>query len=186
VGNAIRRVVEAHPEWDGRIRVDIYGNTYPQSVVNRVLEAHGLTDIVHVHGRIPPSEVPARTQEADLLFLTLPDRVDGTPGGRISLKTYEYLMTDRPILATVPPGENRDFLRDKPGTYLTAPTDVEAMAEVISSLVAERFAGRTLSVERPGLQEAFSGAARAQALTSVLHDAIEAATSTSAIAVPVS
>ena len=46
------------------------------------------------------------------------NRTDDTPGGRIASKTYEYLMTDRPILAAVPKGENWDYYAGKPGVWL--------------------------------------------------------------------
>ena len=64
---------------------------------------------------------------ADLLFFTLPRRPDGSRGGRISAKTYEYLLTDRPILAAVPRGENWDYLQGKPGVWLMEPDDEAAM-----------------------------------------------------------
>lgn len=169
VGQAVRRGIDMHPEWEGRIQVDVYGNTFPEPVVQRVLEAHDLTTIVNVHGRIPHDEAMQHVQEADLLFLTLPDRLDGSAGGRISLKTYEYLLTDRPILAAVPPGENREFLSDHAGTYLTDPKDVGAMTKVIETLATQRFSGRSLSVERPGLEEALSSTTRASALSSILR-----------------
>jgi glycosyltransferase involved in cell wall biosynthesis len=173
VGQAVRRVLETHPEWADRIRIDVYGDTYPKDVVDRVLKSYQIEDLVTLHGRIPPSEVPGRTQEADLLFLTLPDRTDGTPGGRISLKTYEYLMTDRPILAAVPPGENRDFLQDKPGTYVTDPFDAVEMATVIETLATEHFNNQSQPIDRPGLQDAFSHKTRAQSLSQILKEAID-------------
>jgi hypothetical protein len=184
VGEAVRQVIERRPEWKGRICVEVYGNTYPTEVIDRVLQTYRIDDIVRVHGRVPADEVSRYTRGADLLFLTLPDRLDGTPGGRISLKTYEYLMTDRPILAAVPPGENRDFLRDKPGTYLTDPTDAASMSRHIETLVAERFAGAAHQFDRSDLQNHLSSAARADALTGVLETAIAASSLKSKEAAP--
>lgn len=173
LGRAMRRVLDKHPEWSGRMQIDIYGNAHPESIIQRVLAAHDLNEIVNVHGRVPPEEVSTYTRNADLLFLTLPDRLDETQGGRISLKTYEYLMTDRPILAAVPPGENREYLKDKPGTYLTDPTDVDAMATVIETLARARFSGTGSRIPRPTLTSALSSKTRAQALSRILQDAIQ-------------
>jgi hypothetical protein len=170
VGQAVKAVLDKHPEWQGRIRVELYGNTYPESVVNRVLSHYDLTEIVAVHGRVSHSDVHRITRDANLLFLTLPDRLDGSAGGRISLKTYEYLTTDRPILAAVPPGENHDFLHAKPGTYLTAPRDVNAMREVIEEQAAAHFGGHAPSFDRSSLQSSFSSATRAAALSTLLHE----------------
>jgi hypothetical protein len=128
------------------------------------------TEIVAVHGRVSHSDVHRITRDADLLFLTLPDRLDGSAGGRISLKTYEYLTTDRPILAAVPPVENHDFLHAKPGTYLTAPRDMNAMRDVIEEQVAAHFGGHAPSFDRSSLQFSFSSTTRAAALSTLLHE----------------
>lgn len=172
VGRAVKQVLDAHPDWQGRIRVDIYGNTFPAPLVEQVLATEGLRDIVHVHGRLPHAQALEQVVSSHLLFLTLPDRPDGTPGGRISAKTYEYLMTDRPILAAVPPGENHDYLRDKPGVYLTAPSDVDVMATVIESLVGNTFAQAPPRIDRSSLHSSLHYKARAEAFDAVLRDAL--------------
>ena len=84
--------------------------------------------VVDVFGPVAHAQIADIIARADLLFITLPKRLDGSPGGRISAKTYEYLATDRPILAAVPRGENWDYLADKPGVWLVAPDDREAHA----------------------------------------------------------
>lgn len=172
VGRAIRAVLEAHPEWEGRIRLDVYGNTFPEALTQDVLRAHGIEEVVQVHGRVPHEAALRRMQEADLLFMTLPDRVTGTPGGRISAKTYEYLMTDRPILAALPPGENTEYLADKPGVHLTSPRDVDGMAELLSTLVGRAFAGEDLTVDRGALRTDLLSTTRARAFEDVLWSAV--------------
>jgi hypothetical protein len=109
----------------------------------------------------------------------LPERVDGSRGGRISAKTYEYLMTDRPILAAVPQGENWDYLADKPGVWLVDPGDRQRMTEVIAELADAKFAGRALSFDRRHLQEQLSYEARAAEFATVVRTAIERRPSTS-------
>jgi glycosyltransferase involved in cell wall biosynthesis len=140
--------------------------------VNRVLDRYGLQDIVHLHDRIPHECVQEKIQHADLLFLTLPDRLDGSPGGRVSLKTYEYLMTDRPILAAVPPGENRTFLASKRGTFVADPKDVGIMAQHISLLAHKQFSGEQLSVDRSHLKVALSSERRADHLNEILTEVV--------------
>lgn len=173
VGRAVQAVLDAHPEWAGRIQVDVYGPLPPENTVQRVLQEHGLENIVHPHGPVPHDQALRTMQTADLLFMTLPDRPDGTPGGRISAKTYEYLMTDRPILAALPPGENREYLADKPGVFRVSPTDEDAMADVISTLATRAFAGAPLSVDRTALRPRLNSTARAQAFASVLRPLVE-------------
>lgn len=170
IGKAIQRTIEENPEWKGRIRLDVYGNTYPDDIVNRVLDRYGLQNVVYLHDRIPHESVQEKIQNANLLFLTLPDRLDGSPGGRISLKTYEYLMTDRPILAAVPPGENYDFLRSKPGTFLSGPTDVHRMSQHLENLVAQWFKRESTSFSRSHLQRELSVSRRASRLAGLIDE----------------
>lgn len=172
VGRAIKQVLDRRPEWRGRIQIDVYGPKYPDDVVNAVLDKFDLHEIVNLHGRVPHREALRRMAEGDLLFMSLPDRIDGSPGGRISAKTYEYLMTDRPILAALPPGENREYVQDKPGVFLTAPDGVEAMAEVIAAHADAKFAGSPVTVDRSELQSSLSSTARAEAFEDVLVDVL--------------
>jgi len=81
-------------------------------------------------------------------------------------------MTDRPILAALPPGENREYLRDKPGVSLTAPDGVEDMAAVIAEHAAATFAGDPVTVNRSALRSSLSSTARARAFEEVLWDAL--------------
>jgi glycosyltransferase involved in cell wall biosynthesis len=169
VGQAVERVLDHYPDWADRIHVDVYGSKYPDEVVHAVLDRFDLHDIVRLHGRVPHEEALRHMAAADLLFMALPDRTDGTPGGRISAKTYEYLMTDRPILAALPPGENRDYLRDKPGVHLTAPDGVDEMATVIANQATAAFGGDPETVDRSPLRTRLSSTTRAQAFERILY-----------------
>ena len=166
IGRAIKQVMTQNPSWQGRISLNIYGNKFEQAAT--VLEKHDLLDVVKVTGPIPYFEALQKLQAAHLLFMPLPDRLDKTPGDRISLKTYEYLMTDRPILAAIPPGENRNYLLDKPGVHLVEPFDVAAMAQVISQLFAKQMAGETLVVDRVNVQRQISYIKRGEELATII------------------
>lgn len=172
VGRAVKRVIDRHPEWSGRIQIDVYGPKYPDTVVNAVLDEHELHDVVNLHGRVPHEDALRKMSESDLLFMALPDRVDGSPGGRISAKTYEYLMTDRPILAALPAGENREYLEDRPGVSLTSSNGVDEMATAIEEHVSAKFDGESIAVDRSGLHPSLSNSARAQAFEDVLTDVL--------------
>ncbi len=172
IGQAILAAVARHPEWAGKVRLTIHGNPYPEALVARALRSAGVESVVEVRGPVPHSEVAATLAEADLLFLTLPGRVDGSPGGRISAKTYEYLATDRPILAAVPPGENRDYLSGKPGVWLLDPDDEQGMAAAIEELAAAKFSGSPRTFDRSALHAEVSYRTRAEELASVVREAI--------------
>lgn len=169
VGEAVRRVIDRHPEWRGRIRIDVYGERYEPAVTDAVLSARGLDDLVRLHGPVPHREALQRMTESDLLFMALPDRLDGSPGSRISATTYEFLSTDRPILAALPRGENRTYLQDKPGVHLTAPADVSAMARHIEELAGRAFRGGDIAVDRSDLRPSLSKSTRAASFAAVLN-----------------
>ena len=175
IGRAIKRVIAQNPSWRGKIKLKLYGNRFEPALA--VLENQDLSDVVSVTGPIPYKNALQKLQRANLLFMPLPDRLDGTPGERISLKTYEYLMTDRPILAAVPPGENRSYLSDKPGVYLVNPFDVEAMAQVIEQLAIQHMAGETLIVDRVEVQRKISYPQRGDELAALMLDLLHRADS---------
>jgi hypothetical protein len=172
IGSAMLEALDAHPAWAGRIRLSVYGNPYPPALVERALASAGVERVVSVHGPVPHDQVTDILARADLLFITLPKRVDGSPGGRISAKTYEYLATDRPILAAVPAGENWDYLAGKPGVWLVAPDDREAMREAIVELAAAKLAGRPLTFDRGELQAELSYETRARELAAAISAGI--------------
>jgi glycosyltransferase involved in cell wall biosynthesis len=107
--------------------------------------------------------------------MVLPDRLDGSPGGRISAKTYEYLMTDRPVLAALPPGENREYLEDKSGVYLVDPAGVSEMAEVVARLAADQFDGASVEIDRTELRSSLLSTTRACSFKEVILDSIRKA-----------
>ena len=142
-------------------------------MVARALAGAEVEDVVTVHGPFPHDELADILRRADLLFLTLPRRLDGSRGGRISAKTYEYLMTDRPILAAVPRGENWDYLADKPGVWLVEPDDHQGMKQVIAELAEAKFAGRPPAFDRDHLHQQLSYDARAEEFASVVRAGIK-------------
>jgi hypothetical protein len=172
IGRAILAASARHPEWAGKIRLTVHGNPYSEALVSRALTSAGVESVVTVLGPVPHAEVAATLARADLLFLTLPRRLDGSPGGRISAKTYEYLATDRPILAAAPPGENWDYLSGKPGVWLLDPEDEQGMTAVIEQLATAKFAGAPPTFDRAALHEELSYETRAREFAAVIREAI--------------
>jgi len=171
-GRAILELLDEHPDWAGRVKLMLYGNPYDKAVVARALQSAGVQDVVTVLDPVPHAEVARLICGADLLFITLPRRVDGSAGGRISAKTYEYLMTDRPILAAVPRGENWNYLQDKPGVWLVDPDDSAAMKPVIEELVTAKLAGTPRVFDRERLREELSYDTRAREFEQVIRAGI--------------
>ena len=153
IGQAVQQAIEECQSWRNRIHVKLYGNKVPEEILQQVLQNQNLTEVVSVFSALPHSQAIQLARQADILFLTLPKRTDGSSGGRISCKSYEYLMTDRPILAAVPKGENWNYLEDKQGVWLVEPTDIEAMSKVVAEVALAKFSGSPLRFDRTALQQ---------------------------------
>ena len=85
-----------------------------------------------VHDYMPHKELEHFRAQAHLLLLilgTTPDNV-----GNLSGKIYEYLATNRPILAIVPPGGAAQQLIQETKTGITVDGDVSSIASAILKL----------------------------------------------------
>lgn len=91
--------------------------------------------ITRIHGYLSHGESLSLLRSADLLFLPMQKLLDGSRAGIVPGKTYEYLASGRPILGAVPPGDARDLLLRAGGNFLVEPDDVDAMADVVRSLL---------------------------------------------------
>jgi hypothetical protein len=175
IGHAIIDALAEHPDWAGRVGLTLHGNPYAADVVAQALASAGVQDVVTARDPVAHAQVAGILASADLLFLTLPGRTDGSRGGRISAKTYEYLMTDRPILAALPRGENWDYLADKPGVWLVEPHDRARMQEIIAELAQAKFAGSARAFDRGELAAELSYEGRAAEFDAVVNVGIERA-----------
>ncbi|WP_051321829.1 glycosyltransferase family 4 protein [Alicyclobacillus contaminans] len=131
---------------DGRlskadIRVEFAGIfDYPGKRANaELVEQLQLQGLVHVHGYLPRTETLKRMQTADVLLLigdTGPRSSDYVPG-----KLYEYLFANRPMLALVEEGEAANLVRQTRAGWVLPPQQVNAMADLLVSLVHAHRAG---------------------------------------------
>ena len=80
---------------------------------------------------------------ADLLFLPMHKMPPGMKAGLVPGKTYEYMAAGRPVLATLPASDARDFL-EKAGTgVFAAPGDVAGMLAALKEQYSRWQAGRS-------------------------------------------
>ncbi len=173
VGKAVKNLLEKRPEWKGKITVEIYGNRFPQQTIDKLLTSEKIDDVVTVSGVLPHDQVLKKIFGADILFMALPEHKDGSPDPRISSKTYEYLMSGRPILAGLPPGENRNFLTNFEGTHIVMPKDIEGMESAIESLANRHFNGESLYVDRRSFFPGLSVDQKAEQFESIVNYAID-------------
>jgi glycosyltransferase involved in cell wall biosynthesis len=143
---AIDGLLEARPELAGRIELDLAGL---MSDADR--EATAGRGYVREHGFLPHADTVQLIRSADLLFLPMHDLPAGTRARIVPCKTYEYVASERPLLAAVPDGDARDLLTGAPGVALCRPRDVAAMRSAIEA----ELDGGGLAAEAPGRRARF-------------------------------
>jgi glycosyltransferase involved in cell wall biosynthesis len=123
---AIDRLLARDPGLEDRLELHLAG-----ALSTEDLDAIGHTRIVRTPGYLPHRETTALLRSADLLFLPMHDLPPGRRATIIPGKTYEYLASERPILAAVPDGDARDLLAHAGTAHLCRPRDVDCMVAAI-------------------------------------------------------
>lgn len=98
---------EARPELRDRVTVKFVGNWTPEYV--GLIERYNLSEVVEKKDWMPQREALAQTFAADLLLLF--QGFDPALSAAIPRKLYEYMITNKPILAFAPPGEIPDIIK---------------------------------------------------------------------------
>jgi glycosyltransferase involved in cell wall biosynthesis len=134
---AVDRVLAGDPSLAAKLEVHLAGVLTPADI-----EVASRSSAVRTYGYVPHSETVGLVRSADLLFLPMQNLPPGVRATIVPGKTYEYLASERPILAAVPDGDARDILAEAGSALLCRPDDVTAMAEAIARQLAARRAGR--------------------------------------------
>jgi glycosyltransferase involved in cell wall biosynthesis len=108
----------------------------------RCIAESGVQDAVTCTGFVTHVDSIRWLQRADALFLPLHGLPDGARSLIVPGKTYEYLATGKPILASVPEGDARDLVSAARFGYTCAATDVQDIAATLARLVSDWRKGR--------------------------------------------
>ncbi|MCS7034507.1 MAG: hypothetical protein NZ561_11025, partial [Phycisphaerae bacterium] len=174
VARALRQAIRAVPEASNRVHLRILGSSYDPALIDRVLQTAQIADLVRVEGKVPYRDAIRAAHAADGLFLSLPGQPAGGIDHRISSKTYDYLTTDLPILAALPPGANRDLLQGIPGVFLVGARDEQAMAEVLTGWLRAWFVrGEALRFPREQYRELWDYQRLARQFSCLVHETLQ-------------
>ena len=124
---AIEALIAEQPELSTKIELHLAGVL---SEGDREVAA-ARSASVHLHGYLEHPLTVALQRSADLLFLPMHDLPPGSRSTIIPGKTWEYLASERPILAAVPEGDARDVLTEAGSAFIARPREVEVMKEII-------------------------------------------------------
>jgi hypothetical protein len=144
---AIRGWLDRDESIADRIRIRFIGNWTPEHV--GLIDRYDLGRVIQRDGWMPQRDALAATFAADLLLLF--QGFDPVLSAAIPRKLFEYLITNKPILAFAPPGEiPRVVDRYEAGASLSNKAP-EPIIEILSRNLASWEAGREQS-EMPMLR----------------------------------
>jgi len=122
-------------------------------------------------GYLPHDQSVALLRSADLLFLPMHDLPPGERARIVPGKTYEYMAARRPILAAVPEGDARDFVRASGLGHVCGPADRDGMLAILEARL-RAFRAREPD---PPVDERFLARFERGALAAQLAEVLEAA-----------
>jgi glycosyltransferase involved in cell wall biosynthesis len=140
---AALRHLHAREPLDGKIEVVFIGSVPDEH--RAAAHAAGLDGVVRFAGRIANAECNALQDTADALLVMDAPAVESV---FLPSKLIDYLPFGRPIIGLTPAnGASSDLLREL-GCPVAEPNDVEAIAEVVETLLAQWQSGKLVAGER--------------------------------------
>jgi glycosyltransferase involved in cell wall biosynthesis len=161
---AVERLLATGGVARGGLRVELLGR--PEPVVQQEIRRRGLEGVVLVRGFRPLREAVEAAARADLQYLLLPAHFQEA----LSDKVFTYLATGNPILAEIPEGECRSFLREWGDRMsFVVPGDVDGMRSAIAAALTERRVRPTESSRLVKYRATFDREAQARQLAEILE-----------------
>lgn len=133
----VARALEQDTSLEERLELRFVG-LYPESK-RTLVEQLGLSGLVTFAGYLSHADTVTELMNADVLWMTV-----GHQEGEEMISTgklFEYIGTQKPILALVPGGAARDALSGYGAAWIADPGDVEAAASQILDIAARSAAG---------------------------------------------
>jgi glycosyltransferase involved in cell wall biosynthesis len=167
---AVQKLAASRPDLAARLELVFAGRRAAE-------QSHRLARLATVcrlrtHEYISHPDAIALMRSADALCLLLTD----LPGADrvIPAKLFEYIASERPILAVAPRGDVWELLRTHPAAFACTPQDVAGIRDWLARAIEQRAAGvrvpeGTLVDTRP-----FNRQGQARQLTSLLDDVVAA------------
>ena len=140
--SALQKVLENHPQWKEAFRIQVYGSNVDPVTTQALhdfphpwmIERFGRLETDPITGLSGRDQVIKRMNAVDCLLLlhgTIPVCEEYIPS-----KTYEYLWTQRPILALVWNNPQMEKMLRELGHWAIKADDVDSIAQVLEELHA--------------------------------------------------
>lgn len=98
-----------------------------------IIRKSGVESFVKRTGYLSHEDSVDLISDADLLFLPMHTLRPGDRSTFVPGKTYEYMATGNPILAAIPDGDAKDFLKECGTASICQPEDVDTMIEILKT-----------------------------------------------------
>ncbi len=133
----------------------------------------GLGDRLELHPYVPRRRSLELQRDSEALLLLIPD-AGGRGKGVLSGKVFEYLASERPILAAVPPdGEAAKLIEETGAGVVAAADDVDALREAIVGLHAKWKQGELgWTLLPPDVRDRLSRRSRVEELAALLREVV--------------
>lgn len=138
-------LVDAAAATDAFDAVLVGGREEDRQRIDRQVQSSGAKNI-HQIPPVPPAEVPAYLAAADVLVLPNSGKERISARYTSPLKLFEYLASDRPIVASDLPSI-REVLTDGENAVLAAPDDASALRYAIEGVLKDSNQGRALAAK---------------------------------------
>ncbi len=142
--------------------------------VRKMVEDHGLTDVIRLSPMIAQGEAIRAMQGSHLLLVLAHDWVLQIPA-----KVYQYARAGRPILALAPEGATADFVRRSGAGVVVDPFDVEQIAAALEQYLYRFRTGQSVGCADPNFLARFDR----RRLTAALSDLLQSLGSPGQIAI---
>ncbi|WP_193210598.1 glycosyltransferase [Luteolibacter marinus] len=119
---ALERWLLEAPDISSEVRIHCVGVL--SATDRRLIEESPAKSLFHCSGYLSHAECLRFVRDADLLFLPMHTLPPGMKAGIVPGKTYEYMAAGRPILATLPDSDARDFVECAGSATVVPPGDV--------------------------------------------------------------
>ncbi|TAE75323.1 MAG: hypothetical protein EAZ65_07050 [Verrucomicrobia bacterium] len=136
---AVERWLAEDPSIAKKIRLEFVG--VPTAEDRALVDTSPVAAFTTFTGYLKHSESVRRVRNADLLFFPMHALPPGRRATIVPGKAYEYIASGRPVLAAVPEGDARDYLRQAGNATLCGPEDVDGMLAGLKARFAAWSAG---------------------------------------------
>lgn len=126
---AVRALLDEQPNAAAQIHLSFAG-TFGENNLGLVREL-GLEHVVSVKGYLPHAEAIRLLMESDVLFLPMSTEPFNRRSYNMSGKIFEYVATGRPVMATTPEGDLRDWIQRARAGWCVEPSDVDGIKRLI-------------------------------------------------------